>query len=297
MREITCAICGTNKYAEVLYPANFSESDFNEKIFSARRLPDKIHYRILKCTKCGLIFSNPIAEESKIADLYGKSKLTYRAEIKYLKKTYGFYLKSLENLVSGKQRLLEIGCGNGFFLEEAKRLDYKEVYGIEPGREMVNSARGDIRQNIVVDIFRNGLFKENFFDLVCIFQTIDHVPQPLELLKDVHRILKKRGLVFIISHDTASISAKILGEKSPIFDLEHIYLFNKKNIGAVLTKAGFTVEKIFNIANTYPLKYWLFMMPLPQSFRNVIKRNKGGWGERELTFSAGNFAVVARKIN
>lgn len=296
MIQKVCAICETNKDASVKYPANFKPEDFNNRIFSARRLPDKIHYQIWECQKCGLIFSSPIEDNLKLAKLYAESKLTYRKEIFYLKKTYGRYLKEIEDLTNNKENLLEIGCGNGFFLEEAKKQGYKNVHGVEPGREVAAKARPEIRKNITIDIFRKKQFKKNFFDLVCIFQTIDHVPDPCEILSEVWQILKPRGLVFIISHNTSSFSAGLLGEKSPIFDLEHIYLFNTTNTPQILRKHHFKTEKVFNVANSYPISYWLRMLPIPilkKNLLNFLSQNKI-W-DREVTISAGNFGAVGRK--
>ena len=59
MKEINCAICQNSNY-KILYKPNFDIKKVDYNIFSARRLPDKIHYRIVKCKKCGLIYSNPI---------------------------------------------------------------------------------------------------------------------------------------------------------------------------------------------------------------------------------------------
>src|SRR3990167_5103332 len=151
-----CALCERDEYA-VLYKANFRLQDIDEKIFSARRLPDKIHYQIVKCNNDGLIYSTPILEYKKIEKLYRKSFTTYDEHIKNLNETYGYYLKQLNRFKSKKSRLLEIGCGNGFFLKEALFQGYKEVFGVEPGSKTVSMAPPEIRKNIVIDLFKHGL--------------------------------------------------------------------------------------------------------------------------------------------
>ena len=95
MKVIHCAICNKKEKTKLLYKESSHINQIDEKIFSARCLPDKIHYRLLKCLRCGLIFSNPIFDSRKINNLYKKSDFTYQAEAEFLKKTYGFYLKDV----------------------------------------------------------------------------------------------------------------------------------------------------------------------------------------------------------
>src|SRR3990170_8079619 len=90
-----CAICGKNNF-NILYPENFDVNKINSRIFSARRLPDRLHYRIVKCKKCSLVFSTPILEYEKIEKLYRKSFTTYDEHLENLKQTYGYYLKQLQ---------------------------------------------------------------------------------------------------------------------------------------------------------------------------------------------------------
>ena len=108
MIKTKCVLCGHDRSIQV-YEANFIEKDINPQIFSARRLPDKIHYRIVKCTSCGLLYSNPILPASKIEILYKKSSVTYDEHIKNLNKTYGYYLALAHKKGTKKGRLLESG--------------------------------------------------------------------------------------------------------------------------------------------------------------------------------------------
>ena len=112
MIDTKCAICGNNKNTKVLYKSTFSNKKINPKTFSARRTPDKIHYRFLKCEKCGLIFSNPVMEKEKMNLLYSKSDFNYDCESEYLKKTYFKYFKKyLIKNITKTDKILEIGCG------------------------------------------------------------------------------------------------------------------------------------------------------------------------------------------
>lgn len=297
MKIIQCAVCGHNKNSELLFKENIDFSKIDKNIFSARRIPDRIHYRLQRCKKCGLIFSSPILDSRKIEKLYKESEMTYDQEIDFLKKTYGYYLKDVLRLGVENPRLLEIGGGNGFFLEEVKKMGIADFWGVEPSQEAVNRAKPDIRKRMIVDFFPSSQIKNNSLDIICIFQTLDHIMDPNTFLTNCFKALKKRGLVLCILHDTDGLSVKLLKEKSPIFDIEHIYLFNKFNLQKIFEKNGFKTIKTFAVKNTFPLRYWLRMFPLPLMIKtNLIKFLRLlGLDELPLTLEAGNIGIIARK--
>jgi hypothetical protein len=140
LHATVCAICRTEGNAVELYPANLGREVFNPVLFSARRLPDRVHYRIVKCRTCGLVRSDPVAEAGDLASLYRQSTFDYGDEIANLKRTYGRYLAALAGLGARKGSLLEIGCGNGFFMEMALEQGYQTVSGVEPSRDAVGRA-------------------------------------------------------------------------------------------------------------------------------------------------------------
>lgn len=296
MIELKCAICGSKEKTTLRYKETFEIKKITGLTFSARRTPDRQHFRIVECSRCGLVFSNPIFTPAKIHSWYEKSDFRYDKESLYLKKTYGFYLKKmLGNKNPEKLKLLEIGCGNGFFLEEALKVGFKNVYGVEPGKPSVKKARVDIKKNIKLDIFKPGLYKDNTFDIICCFHTLDHIIDIDSFLTTTKKILKKGGKVFFIVHNTDGLSVRIFGEKSPIFDIEHIYLFNPKTLLRLFMQYGFRKGKVFSIANTYPLDYWFRLFPLPNKikvpFMKILSLSK--LGNIPIKLNAGNIGIIA----
>lgn len=301
MLNQVCAICELANF-RVLYKENFDIKKIDEKIFSARRLPDRVHYQIVKCRKCDLIYSTPILEPDKIAALYKKSFVDYDAQVENLIKTYGYYLNELKQLKLLKQpkdntRLLEIGCGSGFFLSEARRLGFKNVYGVEPGRKSVEKAPSKIRKNIKVDIFRPGLFKKDFFDVICCFQTFDHIPDPNSFLKECHKILKKGGLMLFLNHDAEALSAKLMGERSPIIDIEHTFLYSKKTMRRIFEKHKFKVLSVQSAFNIHSLAYWAHLAPQPGFMKIPILKflNFTPLGNIRIKLNPGNLVIFAGK--
>ena len=309
----TCAICEKSNY-QILYPENFDINKINSRIFSARRLPDRLHYQIVKCNNCGLIYSTPILEYEKIEKLYKKSFTMYDEHLENLKETYGYYLRkltkfmvrhprsnrgsSLDSRLRGndKPKLLEIGCGNGFFLEEAQRQGY-EVYGVEPGKKSVEKAKLEIKKNIIVDTFKPGQFKKNFFDVICCFQTFDHVPNPNDLLKECFKVLKKGGLMLFLNHDAGALTNRLMGEKSPIIDIEHTYIYDKNTMRKIFEKHRFKILEIKSAFNIHHLSYWLHLFPIPNFLKlpliNLL--NITGLGKIKIKLNPGNLVLYANK--
>lgn len=291
-----CALCERNNF-RVIYNANFDTQKVDARIFSARRLPDRIHFRMVQCKTCHLLYSNPIFELKKIANLYKKSFTNYDDQIDNLVATYGYYLKKLDRFSPQKGKFLEIGCGNGFFLQEAKRQGYKNVYGVEPGKQSVQKAPREIRKHIIPDIFKKGQFKVSSIDVLCCFQTFDHVPNPNAFLKNCYTVLKQGGIVLFLNHDATALSAKLLGEKSPIIDIEHTYLYNKKTMRQMFEKHGFTVLSVKNAFNIHYLSYWLYLLPLPsfiKAFFTTLLKMTNLFHAR-IKIYPGNLVLIAKK--
>lgn len=292
-----CAICRTPGNAVQLYPANFDPGDFNPEIFSARRLPDRIHYRMVRCNTCGLVRSDPVADAATLGELYRQSTFDYGAEVANLRRTYGKYLDRLAPFGGEKHALLEIGCGNGFFLEEAQARGYAAVRGVEPSAEAIANAAPAVRDRIVCDMMRPGLFEEATFDAVCLLQVFDHLPDPAGVLAESFRVLKPGGLVLILNHNIHAVSARLLGERSPIIDLEHTYLYSPATLSRLARDQRFTVCETGSVWNSYTLRYLMRLVPFPVGLKSRLIAFLAGnpLGGLQLSVPLGNLYLIARK--
>ena len=299
MINTICAICQTNKNTLVLYKERINYEAVDSKTFSARRIPDRSHYRFLKCQRCGLIFSNPIFSENKIGNLYKSSIFTYDKESEFLKKTYFNYFNQyiLGTNKYKSLKVLEIGCGNGFFLDELIKNGVKDVYGVEPGKKMVNSSSKALKNRIKIGIFKKNQYPKESFDVICCFHTLDHIVNLNSFINEMNTVLKKNGKILIIVHNTNGLSVKILKENSPIFDIEHIYLFNQYNLKNVFKISGFKNLDTFNVVNTYPLSYWISLFPINLKIKKKLINllNQIGIGRFGISLNAGNIGLVATK--
>lgn len=257
-----CAICGTPGAADEVYPANASPEDLDAVIFSARRRPDGLHWRMVRCRGCGLLRSDPIVPAEHLAALYRESTFDER-EVANLRRTYRAALAELDRFGARKGDLLEIGAGTGFVLEEARTLGYRRTVGVEPSAQAADLARSR-GSEMVVDVMRAGLFPPASFDAVCLFQTLDHLPDPAAVLDESRTVLRSGGLILAFNHDAGAPSARLLGARSPIVDVEHTYLFDRATMRRLFAARGFEVLAVGAARNFVSLRHVAHLAPLPR---------------------------------
>ena len=121
-----CPICEVDGDNTLVYKENLPSNQ--DKInYSARKDPDNYHYEMVRCNICSLLFASSIYDQNKIDHLYTISDFDYNDELIGLKKSYGRCLYELDKKVIDKNRILDIGCANGFVLEKAKEFCEEEI--------------------------------------------------------------------------------------------------------------------------------------------------------------------------
>lgn len=290
-----CILCGGRGEDRVLFRPRLSPASFSGQAFSARRKRRREHYGIVRCKTCGLVRSNPVLAPAQLTALYADSEFLFDEEAPYAAETYAQLTAELlgDDLAQGRFRtLLEIGCSSGFYLEKALALGIPDVLGFEPSRQCHQRANLTVRPYMVEDIFRSELVGQRHFDLAASFHVLDHLPNPLDVLRQVTEVLNPGGRLLLVCHDVDAFSAKLLRDFSPIFDVEHIYLFSENTLSRLLVTLGLEVERIGPLANTYPLGYWLRMAPF---FKHLLPWLPESLLRKSLTVKAGNLFALARK--
>ena len=160
----------------------------------------------------------------------------------------------------GISTVLDIGCSNGVFLD---LFTDRETWGIEP------SGSGEIARKkghkIIKDYFENlpagrqEQLPNDYFDLVILNHTLEHMDNPKKIIEKINILLKKGGIVFIDVPNFGSLLSKILGKKWPyLLPKEHKSQFTKESLTKLLQENGFDIlywesrSGIFEYAN--PLK-------------------------------------------
>ena len=290
-----CSICGTFDNSTVAYPSTIDESSFSVEVFSARRLPDRRHYQWVTCNACGLYRSDPI-QEIDLFRLYKESTFDYSNELHGLSNSYRKLLQKTKSTFTGKS-LLELGGGNGFFLLEAKKLGISKLTEIEPSISAKSKADASLQNSFISEMLRPGLVEANSQDFIAAFHVLDHLPNPKEAISILKNFLKEDGYLILAVHNVKSISATLLKNHSPIFDVEHTYLFSKETLRLLLLSAGFTKITVRHYKNSYSLAYLLHLLPMPRSLKIRILDSKLSLLLRKIkiTVPLGNIYAIATK--
>jgi 2-polyprenyl-3-methyl-5-hydroxy-6-metoxy-1,4-benzoquinol methylase len=159
-------------------------------------------------------------------------------------------------------RLLDVGCALGFFLNFAQ--NYFETYGIEISAFAVEKAK-KIASHSKISIGSAEdkiLFDNEFFDTVTLYDVLEHLIRPQACLDEIFRILKKNGYLFL--QTPTDTSQRILPDPT------HVSLFSKKELFAILEKAGF---KIIDFERRRSI---LYMLRLINKARGVLSGKSEG---------------------
>ncbi len=232
-----CPNCGKDDFT-VLLESNMKEDDFQEDIATVYMLPGDKYGRHVKCRNCQLIYVNPIEKAGKINQNYSERKnvdasIIQESRLHAAKSQVGL-IKKYKNSTS----LLDIGCGEGFFLSNASKTGYT-TKGIELSQDAATYAKREFGLDIEVRHFEGSQFPENCFDVVTLWQVLEHLPYPLTTLKQVYRILKPGGLVIVSTPDIRSTTARIFRKRWWNITRLHINQFTTNTLKDILENAGF----------------------------------------------------------
>jgi SAM-dependent methyltransferase len=252
---------------------------------------------MVECGACGLLYGTPAVSIDSGLNAYKDAAFDSGQESQFAARTYAKLIAGQLNSIASRERALDIGAGDGAFLEQLIQLGFRDITGVEPSAAPIAYAKPEVRNMIRHDIFRARDFAGRRFDLVTCFQVMEHLWNPCELAREVNSILNPGGLFVTVTHNLKALSARLLGDKSPIFDIEHLQLFSEKTIRALLQRSGFTDIRVMRVWNRYPIHYWMKLAPLPQNLKQALITVAKHRPLAAVTCAlpAGNMAAVARK--
>jgi len=288
-------LCGTKKQ-EVVYPADgggeLTVADFTVTGSGIRKS------EVSRCLDCGLYFaSSRVPSRLYYADMvdvpYEQGKNSRRLEfedaLRFLQKTFSKAQKKI--------RFLDVGCLSGIFLECLRKNKDWSGQGIEPSRWGVDICRQkelEVTQGYFEDFKWNG----PCFDVVTMFDCLEHSPSPKVMIQKAGAILEDGGMLLITTPNIASLFHAIFRRRFWFIESMHLFYFSPKTIRKLLENCGFEVVKIKKHFKCLKVQYALLrlsivfpvMGPLFRALSRIPFFDK--WN---LKFYAGQMFVVARK--
>ena len=219
-------------------------------------------YNIYSCKLCKLLFVWPLPENT--ANIYlddyfrgaqkGFGYVNYDQDKLVMLSTFKWYLDKIEEILPDRGDLLDVGAATGYFIKTAEDRGWK-AEGLEISQYAVEQAR---KQNINVrqGILSTADYQPESFNLVTLWDVIEHFPNPRSELLRIHNILKHGGVVAINTPDTSSFFAKLTGKNWHLLvPPEHLIYFNPQNLGDLLKMSGFEVLSADKIGKKFTLQY------------------------------------------
>lgn len=208
-------------------------------------------FHIVECRSCGLVYvgEDPAAidfdalyderyytggQDGVFADYLGQAPARRAAARRRL-----FGLRRLKR----HGRLLDVGCAAGFFLVEAKA--HFQVRGVELSAFSSRFAREQFGLDVVTGTLHDAAFERASFDLVTLWDVIEHVPDPAAVLAEVGRVLAPDGRVVLTTGDIGSAYAQGCGVRWHLLTPPwHLYFFSRATLATLAARAGLRVVRV-----------------------------------------------------
>jgi len=235
------------------------KSDFHQGIESVYMLPGDKYGRHVKCQNCQLVYVNPIIREDKLKEDYSQMNNIDAAIVRGSRlRAAKSQLRLINKYINGTS-FLDIGCGEGFFLSTAASAGYS-TKGIEISQDAVAYAKREFGLDIEARAFEELQLPENYFDVVTLWQVLEHLPRPLDILNEAHRILKPGGLIAASTPNIEGMPSNILRRRWWNIRTIHINQFSTKTLTGILKNAGF--RNISSASYTESISLLMLLIPI-----------------------------------
>ncbi len=297
-----CPICEHSDYVPLWasnYPENISFEEFKEVFKSSSDA--ELFDQLVNCKECGLAYLNPRIRSDIILNGYADAEdlrfvsqndFRIRTFYKKFRKWLGEYKIPLNKEVA----VLDVGCAAGAFPKAAHDLGLS-VIGVEPSRFLSEIARNEYGLDIRPGLLQDQNFSNNSFNIISLWDVIEHLIDPSEVLGEIKRILDDDGFLLVNYPEYDSWPRKLLGKKWPFFLNVHLFYFTPETIKKLMAKNGFEVLKVEPYFQTLELGYILERAGKVLPFFKFVAKlvNLCGIGKIPFTYYIGQTLVTAKK--
>lgn len=254
-----CILCqGTSK--DILYK--------EKRLFSKNITPQEVlctgemgargkHSTIWQCKRCGLIFQEQSFSQKQLGEAYSQAEdESYFEQFEQRKNLFKQSLARINSFAAPPGRLLDVGSGAGLFVSLAKNSGW-QAEGIDPSIWASREAKKRFGVKVQRGTFENFKNKPASFDVITMWDVLEHYVDPLEALQKANRLLKKDGILALTTININSWFSGLFGPHWPWLIRIHLWYFTHKTLVKMLVKAGFRVEWIGGQTRWFSLPYLL----------------------------------------
>ena len=226
-------------------------------------------FRVLRCLKCGLGWTDPAPSDEEIGayyppSWYGKNNARFNPLFEYLVRLFRLRRSVVIRRRSRAGKVLDVGCGRGLILKELKGKGY-EPYGVEISDHAAWHARHKVGAQVHIGDLGNAPFPQNAFEAVIFWHSLEHIRDPLSALDQAKGLHKKDGLLVIAVPNSDSFQAKLSGSNWFHLDIpRHYFHFGTTSLRKLLKDKGFRIVQMDHFSFEQNPYGWL------QSLYNIL---------------------------
>ena len=234
LKEYKCILCGSNQGKALL--------TWNKD------------YQLVSCETCSAVTANISVDSSDehISDIYDKSQ--YEATKKNILSTYQYrkemfgqgryeYCIKRLNLDESKINVLDVGCGVGYFLSVLGEKGIESI-GLEVDPYQAEFCK---KQGLNVTNKNIKQLNNEQFDLIVMFDVLEHLTDPIETFKELNSKLKSNGRIIVYTPYIFSFAFELMQEEQNLLHpFQHVCFYNKDSLNFLSKTTGFKIEKIDN---------------------------------------------------
>jgi SAM-dependent methyltransferase len=297
LEPVPCNLCGSADL-DVVYGARQDLEKDHDLARKFRASGDELLTQpLVRCRRCGLQFVSPRVVASAILDGYAAgADPEYVSQMAARVRTFARTLTHIERLAGGRGRLLDIGTAAGAFLKAATDAGW-DATGIEPNGWLADWGRK--QYGVCIHVGSIGdVPLEGPFDVITLWDVIEHTPDPLHVLARVNTLLRPGGLLVVNYPDIGSWIARALGRRWPFLSSVHLYYFTRATIRAALERTGFDTIEMRPYYQRLQLEYIAARGEVISPVLSRVGRYAArglGLARREVPYWIGQTFVAARK--
>lgn len=232
LENVNCDLCGSTRSKKILL-----REDLNTNLEG--------EFILVQCLDCGLIYQNPRPSPSSFNEIYPAEYDQYahkKLDSPNTSFLINFGIKKRINRIKKYKKggnLCDIGCATGDFLDGLRKDTGWKLFGVEPSAKAFEYLQGQ-GFNLFNGFFTSLSFPNVKFDVITMWNVIEHLQSPFLTLQEVKKSLTPDGLVVFTTPNFDAFDRKIFGRFWIGFELpRHFYVFSNKTIELLLQKAGF----------------------------------------------------------
>lgn len=240
---IPCNLCGRTD-SRVRYPATIPYGDLpaDRSAYLCTSAGYGLHHTIVQCRQCGLVYTNPRWLGGEILHSYeAVEDPLYLQEREGRVLTFQHHLQPLQTITGppAGRRLLDVGCYTGIFVEIAAAAGW-DAWGVDPSSWAVAETHKAGLQ-VVEGTLEMAGFPDAHFDVITMWDVIEHVGDPAAELRRAYRLLRPGGTLVVHTMDIDSPFARLMGHRWPWLMEMHIFFFSQDTLCQMVEQVGYRV--------------------------------------------------------